>query len=160
MRLLYYLLFCLFFAVGAGAIAVSFEDDRIFNYYKSKDLVQKAQAVNRKIEELNADYDAQLQYVRSNPNVLHRLEEATLGRQPTSLDTAFPKASEKQLAIAAKALFEDIESQASEVPAVGELVERCTRPALRNSLFFAGAALILIAFIFFGSTPPVEKNQT
>ena len=156
MRLLCYFLFCLFFAVGAGGIALSLEADRVLNYYKSKGLVEKTGVTNRKLELLNADYDARLEYVRSDPNVLRRLEQVALGRTPTAPDTAFPKASEEQLASAKKVLFEAIRSEQNTTPAIPEWARRCSQPAFRNSLFFAGAALILIAFMFFGSSPATK----
>jgi hypothetical protein len=150
MGLVRYVLFCLFFAIGAGTVGLSILADEVRDYYESKSLLAKTLADNEKIQSLTADYESQIQQIQNDPNTILRLKLVTLGEEPTAKDTVYPKASEEQLAAAGRALLEDSQSPktGSDIP---EWVQRCSEPDLRQSLFFAGAGLVLIAFICFGS---------
>jgi len=157
MRLGRYVLFCLFFGIGAGTVGLSILADEMRDYYESKSLLAKVLADNEKIQSLTADYESQIQQIQNDPNSLLRLKLVTLGAEPTGQDTAYPKASDEQLAAAGRVLLEDLQSPKTG-PHIPKWVRRCSEPNLRRSLFFAGAGLVLITFIFFGS-PARPKRQ-
>jgi len=152
MRLVRYVLFCLFFAVGAGAVALAVLADEIRDYCRGRVLLAETLSENEDIRFLTVEYAAQIDEIRKDPNLIRRLERVTLGRQPDEADTAFPRASEELLSEAGSAVLEDLRTDrpTREVPT---WVERISEPNIRYSLFFAGAGLVLVTFIFFGAPP-------
>jgi hypothetical protein len=79
------------------------------------------------------------------------------GTEPTAEDTAFPKASAEQLQAAQLALIDQIKDS-TKSPATPQWLTRTLEPRFRYSLFLAGAGLILITFIFFGSPAKISKK--
>lgn len=162
MRLARYVLFCLLFAVGTGAVALAVLADEIRDYCKGRNLLAKTLVDNEDIQFLTIEYEAQIHEIRSDPNIVGRLERVTLGRQPGAEDTAFPRASEKLLTEAGAAVLADLRTPrpARKIPT---WAERISEPNIRYSLFFAGAGLVLVTFIFFGAPAkkvPGETEQT
>ena len=159
MRLVRYVLFCLFFAVGTGAVALAVLADEISDYCQGRNLLEKTLADNEDIQFLTIEYEAQIHEIRKDPNIISRLERVTLGRQPGAEDTAFPRASEELLTEAGAAVLADLRTSrpAREIP---KWVKRCSEPNVRRSLFFAGAGLILVTFIFFGAPAKKASSQT
>ena len=160
-RIVRYILFCLFFAVGTGAVALAVLADEIRDYCEGRNLLAKTLADNEDIEFLTIEYAAQIDEIRDDPNILGRLERVTLGRQDGAEDTAFPRASEKLLSEAGKAVLADLRAgrPARKIP---KWVERVSEPNIRYSLFFAGAGLVLVTFIFFGAPakkPPEDRAE-
>ena len=155
MGLVRYVLFCLFFAVGAGAVALSILADEMRDYCEGRNLLEKTSADNEDIEFLTIEYEAQIDEIRNDPNILGRLRRVTLGREPSAEDTAFPRASQELLSEAGAAVLADLRTSrpAREIP---KWVKRSSEPNVRRSLFFAGAGLVLVTFIFFGA--PARKN--
>ena len=161
MGLVRYVLFCLFFAVGAGAVALSILAEEMRDYYEGRNLLEKTSADNEDIKFLTIEYEAQIYEIRRDPNILGRLRRVALGREPSAEDTAFPKASEKLLTEAGAAVLADLRTSrpAREIP---KWVKRCSEPNVRRSLFFAGAGLVLVTFIFFGAPakkPPEDQAE-
>ncbi|MBN1457228.1 MAG: hypothetical protein JW912_05195 [Sedimentisphaerales bacterium] len=152
-----YMFFCIFFALGAAAMLIAFKADEIKDYYQSKDLLTQTEQSNKKIENMLTEYDRQFSYIDSDPNILARLKPAVLGQQPQRDQTAFPVAPEKMIAKAKTALSSDQPIVASD-NSVPQWATRIARPAISKALFFAGAGLILISFICFG-TPDPKKLQ-
>lgn len=159
MRLVRYILFCLFFAVGTGAVALAVLADEIRDYCEGRSLLAKTLADNEDIQFLTIEYAAQIDEIRKDPNIIGRLERVTLGRQPGAEDTAFPTASEKLLSEAGAAVLADLRTPrpAREIPT---WVERISEPNIRYSLFFAGAGLVLVTFIFFGAPARKTSRET
>jgi len=151
-------LFYIFFAAGAGAVTLSILAEELKDYCNNKYLAVEKEAENEKIKRLTAEYDSQIKYIEQNPDVLSRLEHITLGTEPVAEDTAYPKVSDKQLAAAAEAILEQIESQDKPDP-VAKWVRRCAEPNIRKSLFFAGTGLVLITFIFFAASSRSHPQQ-
>ncbi|MHC5060428.1 MAG: hypothetical protein ACYTFK_05020 [Planctomycetota bacterium] len=154
MRLVRYVLFCLFFAVGAGAVALAVLADEVHNYYEGRSLLEKTLADNENIQFLTIEYEAQIDEIRKDPNIVARLRRVVLGLESSDEDTAFPTASQELLAEAGAAVLEDLQADKSarEIP---KWVKRISEPKVRRSLFLAGAGLVLVTFIFFGA--PAEK---
>jgi hypothetical protein len=148
------LLFVIFFGIGAAALTTATLYDDLLRYYRNKQLLRSEEETLKKLESLNADYDALLEQLKENPALLERIAPATLGTEPNEPNTVYPKVTAEQLDAARKVLAKDLEQQpaAAEVP---EWIIRCSEPSKRITLFSAGALLILISFICFG---PVEQN--
>ena len=146
-----FVFFCLFFAIGSAAMTLAILADEINDYYHSKDLLSVTQKQIESIKSLTAQYDAQLRQIEKDPNTLSRLKLVTFGEKPHAEDTAFPKASE--LDAAAVALFEDQQAP-QQPPAVPQWTERISHTKTRKALFGAGAVLVLLAFVFFGTPKP------
>ncbi len=159
MRLVRYLLFCFFFAVGTGAVALAVLADEIREYCQGRNLLAKTLADNEDIRFLTIEYEAQIHEIRSDPNIVGRLRRVTLGREPSAEDTAFPRASEKLLTEAGSAVLADLRADrpAHKIPT---WAERISEPNIRYSLFFAGAGLVLVTFIFFGAPAKNVSGKT
>jgi hypothetical protein len=158
-RIVRYVLFCLFFAVGAGAVALAVLADEIRDYCEGRNLLAKTLADNEDIQFLTIEYEAQIDEIRKDPNIIGRLERVTLGRQPGAEDTAFPRASEKLLTEAGAAVLADLRADhpARKIPT---WAKRISEPNIRYSLFFAGAGLVLVTFIFFGAPARKTSRET
>jgi hypothetical protein len=152
-----YIFFCIFFALGAAAMLIAIKADEIKDYYQSRDILTQTQQSNKKIETMLTEYDRQFSYIDNDPNVLARLKHAVLGQQPQRDQTAFPTAPEKMIAKAKAALSDDQQIAPSDNSAP-KWSTRITKPAVSKGLFFAGAGLILVSFICFG-TPSRKKLQ-
>ena len=152
--ILRYVLFCVFFAAGVAAMALAILADELHAYCDSKILLTQAlERDNPRIERLIADYAVQIDHIHSDPNLLTRLRRVTLGQNLQAEDTAYPQASKEQLKAVEK-LFADLDK--SPPPALPQWIERISVARNRQAMFFSGAALILIAFVFFAAAnrPP------
>lgn len=112
----------------------------------------------KRLQSLNANYDAVLEQVKNDPNLFKRIAPATLGVEPSEANTVYPKATVEQLAAARKALTKDKNYKAAE-PTLPDWLSRCSEPRRRITLFFAGAVLILVSFIFFGPAKQIPPKQ-
>ena len=149
--ILRYLLFCIFFTAGAGAIALSILiDPEIRNYYQSRLQLRQVEEGNVRMERLITQYDAQIRQLESDPNLLTKLETFTFGHEPDLEGVILPKASKEELAAAKEALFAELDEQ-KDAQLVPQWVHRCAKPKNRKVLFVAGCGLIVITFIFFGT---------
>lgn len=154
-----FIFFCVFFGIGSGAMTLAILAGEINDYCRSKDRLAVTQRQIESIKTLTAQYDAQLRQIEKNPNTLSRLRQVTLGEKPHAEDTVFPKASE--LDAAAAALLEDRKTP-QESPAVPRWPQRISHTKTRKALFLAGAVLVLLAFVFFGTRKPASilKSDT
>jgi cell division protein FtsB len=148
------LLFVVFFGIGTAALTAATLYDDLLRYYRNKQLLKSEEETLKKLESLNADYDALLKQLKEDPALLERIAPATLGVEPNEPNTVYPKVTAEQLDAAREVLAKDSEQQPPEAE-VPEWIIRCSEPSRRITLFSAGALLILISFIFFG---PVEKK--
>jgi len=147
--------FVVFFSIGAAALGVAVLSDDFVQYYRNKYLVREAQLSLQRLESLNAEYDALLDELGQDPNLLKRIAPLTLGTQPSDPNTAYPKARARELAVARKALMEQTEQETAEL-SIPTWLRRCSEPAKRLLLFISGASLILIALICFTSPSTSE----
>ncbi len=149
--ILRYLLFCVFFAAGAGAVALSILiDPEISNYYQSRLQLRQVEEGNVRMERLITQYDAQIQQLERDPNLLTNLQTFTFGHEPDIEGVILPKASKEELAAAKEALFAELNKQ-KDAQLIPQWVHRCGEPKNRKVLFVAGCGLIVITFIFFGT---------
>ncbi len=149
--ILRYLLFCIFFAAGAGAVALSILiDPEISKHYHSRPQLRQIEKGNVRMERLIAQYDAQIQQLESDPNLLAKLQTLAFGHEPDLEGVILPRASKEELAAAKEALFAELDAQSQE-QLVPQWVHRCAQPKNRKVLFVAGCGLLIITFIFFGT---------
>jgi hypothetical protein len=151
-------LFVVFFGIGTAALAGSILCDDLFRYYRNKQLLRSKEEALSRLESLNADYDALLKQLEENPGLLERIAPATLGTEPNEPNTVYPKVTAEQLDAARKVLAKGSKQQPAEVE-VPEWIIRCSKPSRRIILFSAGAFLILISFICFGTTGERGRGQ-
>ncbi len=157
--ILRYLLFCIFFTAGAGAIALSILiDPEISNYYQNRLQLRQAEEGNVRMERLIAQYDAQIQQIERDPNLLGKLETFTFGHEPDSEGVILPKASKEELAAAKEALFAELDEQ-KDAQLIPQWVHRCGQTNNRRILFVAGCGLIVVTFIFFGTPHRPRRHQ-
>jgi len=152
------LLFVVFFSIGTAALTTATLYDDLLRYYQNKLLLRAEEETLRRLESLNADYDALLKQLKENPALLERIAPATLGTEPNEPNTVYPKVTAEQLDAARKVLAKDSEQQSpgAEMP---EWIIRCNEPSKRITLFSAGALLILISFICFGPAKQSPSKQ-
>ena len=146
-----FLLFAVFFLAGAGAVVLSIlSEPELANYYHNKAMLEVTRQQNEKIKSLTEQYDAQVRFIESEPNVLERLRPMMLGKQPQADDIVFPHIQNETLRTETEEILNSIEQppQADPTPA---WLERILVPRIRQSLFFSGAGLVLVACIFFGT---------
>lgn len=150
-------MFVVFFGIGTAALATATLYDDLVRYYQNKQFLRSEEETLKKLESLNADYDALLKQLKEDPALLERLAPATLGTEPNEPNTVYPKVTAEQLDAARKVLAKDSE-QPSGVK-VPEWIIRCSEPSRRITLFSAGALLILISFICFGPLKQSPRKQ-
>ena len=143
-------------AVGIGAIFLSIKAADVYSLYESGSLLEQTGLANERLGNLNTEYDLQLQTIDNDPNIINRLKGIELGQQPEREETVFPNAPDEIIAIAKEALRNDDNLKLAET-AIPQWASRITEPKIRQGLFFAGAALVLISFVCFG-TPTLKKQ--
>jgi len=150
--ILHFLFFVVFFSVGAAALGGAVLCDDLILYCRNRRLISTAELSLDRLDSLNQEYDALLEELEKDPNLLKRLAPATLGTEPGDPNAIYPKAKARELALARKALF-DL-SGPDELPeAVPVWLERCSEPQRKLGLFVAGAGLVLISLVFFTPKP-------
>ena len=158
--ILRYILFCIFFTVGGGAVTLSILiEPELTTYFQNRQMLEEIRQQNEKIIDLTAQYRAEIDLIRSEPNVLRRLEQVTFGRTFTTDPQAAsaPSAERQALRQEAKAILADLEDDSPHQTQLPRWFERCREPNTRTALFAAGAGLILITFLFFGSPGKADE---
>ena len=150
--ILHFLLFAAFFGVGAVGLGAAVLCDDLVQYCRNQYLLQEAQLSLQHLESLNTDYDALLQELQKDPDLLKRIAPVTLGTQPADPNTAYPRARAEELAVARKAVMEESAEEATE-PRIPVWLRRCSEPPKRILLFIAGASLVLISLVCFTAKP-------
>ena len=152
------ILFCIFLGVGIGAIAFSIIVGEIDDYYTSRDALLQLEADNERLKELIEKYDLQLEQASNDPEILERLKRVTLGHQPESEDTVYPKATPQDIAAAEAVILAGQKTEDHDDP-FRRIVDRCMQERIRLSLFIAGAGLVLLTFLFFGAKRPPRPRK-
>ncbi len=152
------LLFAVFFSIGTASLATSVLCEDLLRYYRYKQLLAQAEQNLEKLKSLNKEYDALLENIQSDPNLLDRAAMATLGQRPAEPNAVYPKASPEQLAAVKQALAEINESRLS-APAEPKWLKRITEPSRRLTLFISGAVLVLISFVCFGPARTIRTEE-
>jgi len=145
--MLRFLIFVIFFSSGAVALGGAVLCDDFIQYCRNQHLVRQAQLSIEKLQSLNAEYDALLKQLESDPNAIKRIAPVTLGTRLEDPNTVYPKAHAAELAIARKALA--AAEKKPEEAHIPRWLERCSEPAKRIVLFISGASLVLISMVCF-----------
>jgi len=144
------ILFAVFFIVGATALTAVLLYPDLVQHYAVKRHHKASQDFNVHLEELITEYDILSHQLQTDSNLVQRIRIATLGAEPNTTDTAYPKPTAEQLAVAKQVLEKQTQNQPPQ-PDLPKWVTRCQNPALRATLFVAGVALILISFTCFNT---------
>jgi len=144
----HFLLFVVFFSVGAAALGIAVLCDDLIVYCRNQKLVQDANQMVERLTLLNSEYDALLIELDKDPNLLRRIAPATLGTEPEDPNAIYPTVKANELALARKALIAQAGDEAPPA-AVPPWLERCSAPQRKLGLFVAGAGLVLISLVFF-----------
>ncbi len=148
-KLLHTILFVVFFSIGAAALSASILCDDLLQYYTNRQILKSAAESLKRLEMLNADYDALSEQLQKDPNLIKRIAPATLGTGRNDPNTVYPQPTPEQLDAARRALTEgSLPTQAE--PSIPRWLSRCTESRRRTILFVAGAFLILVSFVCFG----------
>ncbi len=156
--ILHFLLFVLFFSAGAVVLGGAVLSDDLIRHWRNKQLLNDAQVAIERLESLNEEYDVLLAELKEDPNLLLRIAPVTLGAEPADPCAVYPKAKARELAVARKALLEQV-GQESAQAAVPSWLQRAGEPRRKIALFIAGAGLVLISLVFFTSGSPSRKGQ-
>jgi hypothetical protein len=151
-KIVHFLLFVIFFSVGAGALGAAALCDDLIVHWRNEQLVKEAQLALERLRSLNEEYDALIKELQDDPNLLRRIAPATLGTLPEDPNAVYPRARARELAMARRALIDRAERESNEA-VLPEWLERCSEPRRRIALFLAGAGLVLISLVFFTPKP-------
>jgi len=151
-------LFVVFFSMAGATLSISVLCDDLVRYYQNKHFLKTAEQSLGRLKSLNADYDALLESIEKDPELLKRIAPATLGVSPADPNVIYPKVQAEQLAAARKALSEDAEPNQAE-PKIPKWLERCSSPRRRGALFAASAALIVVSFTCFRPAKQITGKQ-
>ena len=155
------ILFVLFFSIGAGSLSVSILCDDLVRYYRDTELLAAAEESLDKLESLNADYDAVIEMLQSDPNdpnSVKHLARVTLGPEHRDPNTVYPRATADQLAAARRVLAaqSDDPALAEAESSMPEWLRRSSEPRRKLALFICGVVLILTSLVCFGRRKEVE----
>ncbi len=150
--------FCVFFGIGAMVLSGSILCDVLLAFYHNKQLLHSQQQRTNHLKSLIEDYNALLEEIERDPNFVKRIAPATLGAEFDDADTIYPRAT-NDLQIAAKKVLAKDHNQELIEPEAPAWLTRCSEPHRRITLFFAGAGLILISFICFGSAEQKKPRR-
>ena len=153
--LMRFLVFCTCLAIGLSALSLVILYDDLVAYYSYKASLKAAEANIDKLKILNDDYDALLEQLKNDPNLLKRIYRVTFGDESEDEQAVYPRPRPEELYAARAALAERIAQQETETN-LPDWMERIKHPRVRIALFLSGTALIIISFIFFG---PVRQKK-
>jgi hypothetical protein len=150
------------FSIGAGTIAFSILlDPELSTYYRNRRALAQLEAENKRIEDLMAKYQMQIDLIHREPNILRRLEWVTFGkayRPEAELPPEQLPLYDKHLQETARAVLAEMETEPDQ-PSLPHWLQRCLQPNIRTALFLAGCGLVIVSFIFFG-TPSMAENPS
>ena len=149
MRAIRIVAFFVFISIGAAVLSGTVLCEDLLEYFHNKNLLKQAEEHLKKLETLDADYDMVLGGLEGDPCQFARLAPATLGIEPNEPNIVYPRASADKLIAARKALSAE-PNEPEDDEAIPEWLGLCCQWPRRHILFFCGAALMLISFVFFG----------
>ena len=151
-------LFVVFFSIAAATLSISVLCDDVVRYYQNKHFLKTAEQSLSRLKSLTADYEALLESIKKDPELLKRIAPATLGVSPADPNVIYPKVKAEQLAAARKALADDDKENQTELQLPNWLI-RCSSPRRRGALFAASAALIVVSFTCFRPVKQIDGKQ-
>ena len=88
--IVHFLLFVVFFSIGAAALVGAVLCNDLIQYCQNRQLVKEAEHSLERLDSLNKEYDALLEQLENDPNLLKRIAPATLGTQPEDPNAISP----------------------------------------------------------------------
>lgn len=150
--------FTIFFSIGTAALTTAVLYQDLLRYYQYNYLLRQAEQSLTNLKELNEEYEELLNNLQADPQMLDRAAMAVLGLKPDDPNSVYPKASPEQVAAAKQALSQASEDKFDQ-PQIPVWLERIGEPRKRLSLFLTGGALVILAFVGFGTfKKPDEKT--
>jgi len=148
------LFFVVFFGIGAAAFGTAILSSELVRHYENQNLLSEAQEQLEKLRSLNADYDALLERLDSDRELLKRIAPIVLGTETGDPNAVYPPVTPAQVEAVRKALKA---ASADEVRRpLPRWLERVREPRRRLMMLAAGAFLILISFVCFG---PAKQKE-
>jgi hypothetical protein len=142
------LLFAGILTLGATVVCIAALSDDLIQYYADRQRLVEARKMVDLLEKLNADYDALLEQIRQDPNLIRRLGTATLGTPPQDANTAHPEVRLEEL-LAARQALSVADDVPEEPPSLPDWLTRCSHPLHRLAMFLCGGGLVMVAFVYF-----------
>ena len=156
-KILRTILFAVFFCIGAVGLSISVLCEDLLRYYRNSAALKKAEDTLERLKSLNEDYEALLQQLNQDPNLLKRVVAITLRNATHEPNTVYPEVTPEQLEAARQALMENTENK-NDQPITPFWLQRSSRQPQRTALFIAGAFLIVISFVCF-RTANLDKSK-
>lgn len=155
------ILFVFFFSIGAGSLSISILCADLVQCYKNVELLASAAESIAKLKSLNADYDAVIKMLQSDPNdpnSVKHLALVTLGPEHRDPNTIYPRATAEQLAAARRVLaaYSGGQTSAQTGSAMPWWLKRCSEPRRKLALFVCGVVLVLTSLVCFGRRKDIE----
>jgi hypothetical protein len=147
-KILRTILFAVFFCIGAVGLSVSVLCEDLLRYYRNSAALNNAEETLERLKSLNEDYEALLQQLSQDPNLLKRVVAITLRNTTPEPNTVYPEVTPEQLEAARQALMEDAGNKTDQ-PITPFWLQRSSKQPQKTALFIAGAFLIVISFVCF-----------
>jgi hypothetical protein len=152
-----FLSFAMLFGVGTGTLSLTVLSDDLHEYYIKRLALARAEIMLTNLQQLNADYDALLGRIESNPDELKRLAPVVLGAELEDPNSVIPAVGLQQRIVARQALA--AQHQPHPLPEIPVWLQRIRTSRRRLGLFLSGGALVLISFIWFGMVRHCQIQQ-
>ncbi len=152
-----FLVFVVFFTVGAGAVSCSLLCGEILSYYENKNYLIEAEGRLEKLRNLNEDYEILLKRLQSDPNLIERVGSVTLAEYPNEPNTVRPRTSPGRLA-KVRSILKKMDDEKNSQIIAPRWIKRVNQPNKRTALFLAGTFLVLISLVFFNA-PSVDEIE-
>lgn len=144
------ILFVTFFGIGFSCLSLSILANELLALHNKKVRLRSERQYSQKLKSLSDDYEAVLNQLEQDPQMIERIAPVTLGTEPSDANAVYPKASAERLAVAEKVLSEEQSGQLAESQ-IGFYLNRCSSGPKQTVLFLSGAFLVMISFSCFGS---------
>ena len=147
-KILRTILFAVFFCIGAVGLSISVLSEDLLRYYRNSAALNNAEDTLERLKSLNEDYEALLQQLSQDTNLLKRVVAITLRNTTPEPNIVYPEVTPEQLEAARQALMEDA-GKKTDQPIIPLWLQRSSKQPQRTALFIAGAFLIVISFVCF-----------
>lgn len=147
--------FIILFTAGAVALATAVLYPDLLRYYQYNQLLQSSRDSLTELKLLNARYDALLENIEQDPNLLNRAAAVVIGAEPNDSNVVYPRTGPEQIA-AAKYALEKYDDKKEDAVPIPDYMKRLGRGGYRIAMFISGCGLVLVAFICFA--PAQQKS--
>ena len=144
--------FVIFFGIGVTSVGLAALCNDLIEYYQNKDMLRRAEQSLIQMESLITDHEILIAGLEEDPNFYYqRVAPSAIGVEFTDPNDYYPKARAAELQAARVALMKFFDPNEYEPP-IPPLLMLVSEPRRKLVLYLAGAALILLAMIFFSAS--------